>query len=743
MTHTKASVLNALAQLAKFLLLFSIMMGFAHFLLIAKTEQMLKKTVQGVVQAQLDPLLEQMQSAYRLGIYPESFLSAEKIQALKERSPRIVAIDWRNSEAQQQNKHEQVAPSVLNIPVINSFGVEIAYFDVAYTVPELKGLRNTLHTRAMQLAPWLFLIAVAASLICTKWFSKHANWVICALGTLAMLTLAYPMFKTIEHQITPLIQERIRSIATAQQNLWNTAFEQGFGHRDFADLQTSLKELTEKHIELGAATLMKKPDTVGSDSVWIELDLGHAIELTPNPEFLEQLSGELMLDYLTLALIVFFFWMQFRKPAKPMPGEILVDTSGIHHRWPVALFVYFLSEELIRPILPGMATALPGDWFNPDTSGAWMGGLSISVFMLLVALAPPFLNHINTPTKAVRGFTIGCTLGTLGQLFTLWSPSAEWLLLARSVAGIGYACAFVSGQTMLLIAHGAAGRATAFASLVGAIMAATIVGPAFGGLLADNLGEQFTFMLAAVVPVAALLIGRGAPFTSPKMADHNSSEVTTKKPSPFAGMNSPRLLLLSLLAAAPAKMLLTGLLFFLVPWMAFEAPEMTASTTGRILLVYGLLMFLLTPRVADYLQRGGLEINRAAKFVSLGLLVSASAGFLPLINLLGQAPLFSQTLIAFGIAVALGFGQALSISAQGSLVQLYQKTYAPDQPNFAWLGSYRLLERTGNALGPLLAALCLQFMESNQLVFIFSATALALGVLCWFALQARQQGETA
>lgn len=63
MTQAKASVLNTLANLAKFLLLFSIMMGFAYFLLIAKTEQMLKKTVQGVVHAQLDPLLEQQMQA--------------------------------------------------------------------------------------------------------------------------------------------------------------------------------------------------------------------------------------------------------------------------------------------------------------------------------------------------------------------------------------------------------------------------------------------------------------------------------------------------------------------------------------------------------------------------------------------------------------------------------------------------------------------------------------------------------
>jgi MFS family permease len=370
-----------------------------------------------------------------------------------------------------------------------------------------------------------------------------------------------------------------------------------------------------------------------------------------------------------------------------------------------------------------------------------MGGLSISVFMLLVALAQPFLNRINTQAKAVRFFSIGCALGTAGQLCTLWAPTAEWLLLARSVAGIGYACAFVSGQTMLLIAHGAAGRATAFASLVSAIMAATIVGPAFGGLLADNLGQQFTLMLAALVPFIALLIGLQAHNTAPATAPNRLSEPPTRKPSPFAGIGSTRLLLLSLLAAAPAKMLLTGLLFFLVPWMAFEAAEMTASTTGRILLVYGLFMFLLTPRFAHYLQRGGLGINKAARFVSLGLMVSACAGVLPLINLLSDAPLFSPTLVAFGIAVALGLGQSLSISAQGSLVQLYQKTYAPEQPDFAWLGSYRMLERTGNALGPLLAAMGLQFMESKQLVFLFSAIALALGVLCWFALQTKPQGE--
>ena len=63
----------------------------------------------------------------------------------------------------------------------------------------------------------------------------------------------------------------------------------------------------------------------------------------------------------------------------------------------------------------------------------------------------------------------------------------------------------------------------------------------------------------------------------------------------------------------------------------------------------------------------------------------------------------------FGVVFLLGLGQALSIAAQSALVadhcQEEIRVYGDD----AVYGVYRLLERLGNALGPLIASLLVIF----------------------------------
>jgi hypothetical protein len=243
--------------------------------------------------------------------------------------------------------------------------------------------------------------------------------------------------------------------------------------------------------------------------------------------------------------------------------------------------------------------------------------------------------------------------------------------------------------------------------------------------------------------------------------NNSSPREASKNASFLPGLSNPKLLSLSLFAAVPAKMMLTGLLFYLLPKTLAEVSESSASVSGRLILLYGLLMLILAPWLAKRWQakanaekHAGENVGKnagkntatlvASRSVSLGLLISASLGLLPLLVLAGVFELFqldrsnTWTWLALGVALALGFGQASSISSQGSLVQIYQNRFAPHLPPFAWLGTYRLIERFGNAMGPLVVAWLLTWLNAEQVLVIFGACAAVCAGLSYCTLRMKE-----
>jgi MFS family permease len=75
---------------------------------------------------------------------------------------------------------------------------------------------------------------------------------------------------------------------------------------------------------------------------------------------------------------------------------------------------------------------------------------------------------------------------------------------------------FVAAQGYVLAHSTLHNRATSFSTFVGAIMVATVCGPSIGGILADNLGERWTFALAAVLALSSLASIRLLPTHGPR-----------------------------------------------------------------------------------------------------------------------------------------------------------------------------------------------------------------------------------
>jgi Na+/melibiose symporter-like transporter len=145
------------------------------------------------------------------------------------------------------------------------------------------------------------------------------------------------------------------------------------------------------------------------------------------------------------------------------------------------------------------------------------------------------------------------------------------------------------------------------------------------------------------------------------------------------------------LAAMPAKILLTGLCFYLVPLYVVSMGDSQAMA-GRIVMTYGVVMVVMAPVTASLAS----SRERMNWLVGGGLVLSGLGGTL---MLAGQGVGW-----VFAAVVLVGLGQSLSISAQSALVSESCEAEVARLGDGTVYGVYRLLERMGNALGPLIAA---------------------------------------
>jgi MFS family permease len=376
------------------------------------------------------------------------------------------------------------------------------------------------------------------------------------------------------------------------------------------------------------------------------------------------------------------------------------------------LFAFILAEEMTRSYLPSyvnqLLVAIPG--FSPQI----VIGLPIMLFMLIVALGQPYLGSWSERVGRRRAMLIGASIATVGFAATALAFNLYDLLVWRSLCALGYAMVFVAAQGYVLDRTGQTNRAQGFALFIGAIMVATVCGPSIGGILADNIGFRASFGVSAVMAMLSLLtiarlptIEVRAPAAKPSRGPRMREIV--------ALMFNKRFMTLTGLAAMPAKIILTGVCFYLVPLYIVSIGN-TSAMAGRMLMVYAVMMVLIVPLSASLSDNS----MRRDRYVSVGLIISGLSGLLLLLS--------DSFLVLFGVVFMLGLGQALSIAAQSALVAEHCQEEIRVYGHDAVYGVYRLLERLGNALGPLMASVLVVLWGYQGAFIALSALVLVCGI---------------
>jgi len=345
-----------------------------------------------------------------------------------------------------------------------------------------------------------------------------------------------------------------------------------------------------------------------------------------------------------------------------------------------------------------------------------------------VALGQPYLGSWSERVGRRKAMLVGAALAAVGFLATALAYNLYDLLLWRSLCALGYAMVFVAAQGYVLDRTGTTNRAQGFALFIGAIMVATVCGPSIGGILADNIGFRAAFGVSAIMSVLSILAIMRLPATESRPVAAKPSRGPRLR-EVMALIVNRRFMTLTGLAAMPAKIILTGVCFYLVPLYIVSLGN-TSAMAGRMLMVYAVMMVLIVP-LAARLSDASLRRDR---YVSVGLIISGLSGLLLLLS--------DSILVLFGVVFLLGLGQALSIAAQSALVAEHCQEEIRVFGSDAVYGVYRLLERLGNALGPLVASLLVVFWGYQGAFVSLSGFVLFCGIAFTIATRGEQwQGD--
>ena len=371
----------------------------------------------------------------------------------------------------------------------------------------------------------------------------------------------------------------------------------------------------------------------------------------------------------------------------------------------VPLFVFMFAEELPRSFLPLFAAQLsPAD---AAISQELLFGLPITLFMLAGMIMVPLAGGLVERFGARRVFLAGIVPATIGYAGSFVAQEYYELIGWRVLSGIGYGLIFIAAQAWVADNTDMRYRAQGMTVFVGAAFAAAICGPSIGGILADRLGFEATFLISAgLAAISGMLIYAMLDGTTRARSAHRTA---------FGGqelralLSDGRLFAVTVFAAIPGKLILTGFLFYLVPLYLSELGY-RQSVIGWMITLYGASTLACMSFAARFADRSG----RHAAVVAVGGVLAGLGCLASLPETAIGGPL-NAVIIAI---LALGFGHALSLTSEIAIVQnVARRRGGLHQASI--IGAYRLAERGGMVLGPVVAgALAASFGYRGAIVGI-------------------------
>lgn len=378
------------------------------------------------------------------------------------------------------------------------------------------------------------------------------------------------------------------------------------------------------------------------------------------------------------------------------------------------LLLFFFAEELSRSFLPLLAAShVPNE---PGISVELLVGLPITLFMVAAMLCTPVGGGLSDRIGPRRVFLLGVGLTVFGFIGVFLTQTYYDFVVWRLLSGAGFGLMFVASQAWVHSHVPEPGRGTGLPMLSGTVFVAMLCGPPLGAIIAGRIGFEVTFLVsAAIAAVSGIIVFY-------MLDDHGGKR--EQFPSARIELNGWRTLMadarfarVSCLAAIPARLMLTGILFFLVPLYLNELGN-GSSTIGWVIMLYGLANIAITPVLCR------LPGNPEQRLV-LGAAISGSGCVLTLLE-----PVFGSATVTMAVTVLLmGVGHGILFSPARAVVEAVGEKHRGTTGPLPATRALGLMEQLGLACGPIVSAVLVLYLGFSQAIVMMGGFILVCAVL--------------
>ena len=214
--------------------------------------------------------------------------------------------------------------------------------------------------------------------------------------------------------------------------------------------------------------------------------------------------------------------------------------------------------------------------------------------MLIVALGQPYLGVWSERVGHRHAMLIGAVIAAVGFVGTRARLQRARPAAWRSLCALGYGMVFVAAQCYVLDHADAANRARSFALFIGAIMVARCAARRSAASSPTTSASAPDVRAGRVL--ALVLDPRRSSGCRTRRGRAGRRRARRAARIRRAAHNR-RFMTVTGLAAMPAKILLTGMCFYLVPLYVLTI-DSTQAMAGRILMIYGVVMVVMAPLAA-------------------------------------------------------------------------------------------------------------------------------------------------
>lgn len=385
----------------------------------------------------------------------------------------------------------------------------------------------------------------------------------------------------------------------------------------------------------------------------------------------------------------------------------------------IPLFIFIFSEELSRSFIPLFVSK----YAPTDTmlSHEFLIGLPITLFMLAVMIVTPFGGGLVDRFGVRRIFLIGIAAAVVGFVGNFLTQTYYDLILFRILTGVGFSLIFVASEGWIVQNAEEHNRSASSGILVMAIFVGIVCGPPIGGMIANRIGFEATFLISACLAVISGLILYQVFRTEDEQQEAPGNRIVVRTKDMITLLKDPRFFSVLFFTAIPTKMMLSGFIAYLVPLYLTELGH-NESSIGRLIMFYGLatLSFVyFSTRYADQTRNYARVVFAGGLLAGVGCIASLFSHHIGLSN---------SGAVVLAI-LALGFGHAMILTSQYSIILTVVGGHADTIGRATAVSVYRVFERIGMVIGPLVAVALVSQFGYHDAIAGFGVIILTLIVL--------------